>query len=136
MIAKYLLFIGICALGELLINITWFRYLKRKFIGKYSSEENPNKVNAKSPNSILFLNISTFKGIMERIVMSICLAIGVNSILIVFGALKIGTRLKEPDNKIQNDYFLIGNLSSIFISVMYVYVFEKLINLNIIQTYL
>ena len=69
---------------------------------------------------------------MERLIMATCLAIGVVPILIVFGALKIGTRLKSPDNKIQNDYFLIGNLSSIFISVIYVYIFEKIIHLNII----
>jgi len=59
-------------------------------------------------------------------------AIGVAPILIVFEALKIGTRLKSPDDKIQNDYFLVGNLSSIFISVIYVYIFEKTILLNIL----
>lgn len=76
------------------------------------------------------LNISTFKGSMERCIIAICLAIGITPILIVFGALKIGTRLKSPDDKIQNDYFLIGNLSSIFISVIYVYIFEKIILLQ------
>ena len=78
------------------------------------------------------MNMSTFKGTMERLIMSTCLAIGVTSILVVFGALKIGTRLKSPDNKIQNDYFLIGNLSSIYISVIYVYVFGKIMHLNIL----
>lgn len=59
-------------------------------------------------------------------------AIGVAPILIVFEALKIGTRLKSPDDKIQNDYFLVGNLSSIFISVIYVYIFDNTILLNIL----
>lgn len=129
---KYALFIAICAIGEIVINITWFKYLRRKF-----TEENSNKVASKkkkrdATDKLLYLNISTFKGIMERLIMATCLAIGVVPILIVFGALKIGTRLKSPDNKIQNDYFLIGNLSSIFISVIYVYIFEKIIHLNII----
>lgn len=118
MICNYVVFIAICVIGELLVNFTWFRYLKKKFP--------PPKSTTNSKIKILRINISTFKGTMERLIMAICLAIGLTPILIVFGALKIGTRLRSPDDKIQNDYFLIGNLSSIFISVMYVYVFEKL----------
>lgn len=129
MIYKYVLFIAICIIGEILINVTWFKYLKRKFTGENSNEEISNKETRDSPNTILGVNISTFKGIMERFIMATCLVIGVTPILIVFGALKIGTRLKSPDDKIQNDYFLIGNLSSIFISVIYVYIFEKSINI-------
>lgn len=118
MIGNYVVFITICVIGELLVNFTWFRHLKEKFLS-------PEDIN--NPKiTILRINISTFKGIMERLIMAICLAIGLPSILIVFGALKIGTRLRSPDDKIQNDYFLIGNLSSIFISVIYVYAFEKL----------
>lgn len=129
MIYKYVLFIAICIIGEILINVTWFKYLKRKFTGENSNEEISNKETRDSPNTILGENISTFKGIMERFIIATCLVIGVTPILIVFGALKIGTRLKSPDDKIQNDYFLIGNLSSIFISVIYVYIFEKSINI-------
>lgn len=118
MIDNYVVFMTICVIGELAVNFTWFRYLKKKFI----SPENTNTPKI----TILRVNISTFKGTMERMIISICLAIGLTPILIVFGALKIGTRLRNPDDKIQNDYFLIGNLSSIFISVMYVYAFEKI----------
>lgn len=136
MISKYVLFIAICIIGEILINITWFNYLKRKFTIEDSNSKSINKETQNYPNTILRLNISTFKGIMERFIMATCLAIGVTPILIVFGALKIGTRLKDPDNKIQNDYFLIGNLSSIFISVIYVYIFEKVIYLlNLLELY-
>ncbi|HLS37738.1 MAG TPA: hypothetical protein VK023_05650 [Sphingobacterium bovisgrunnientis] len=129
MISKYVLFIVIFVIGEILINITWFKYLKRKFTGEYPEEKTSNKETQDSTKRLLGLNISTFKGIMERLIMATSLAIGVTPILIVFGALKIGTRLKSPDDKIQNDYFLIGNLSSIFISVIYVYIFEKTIHL-------
>jgi hypothetical protein len=121
MIYKYGLFILICIIGEILVNVIWFRYLKKKFSVQTSGEDPP--VVAKT---ILKFDISTFKGIMERLIMATCLAIGLTPILIVFGALKIGTRLKSPDDKIQNDYFLIGNLSSIFISVMYVYIFQEI----------
>lgn len=121
MTCKYGLFILICIIGEILVNAIWFRYLKKKFAVETSEKETPI-----SGGTILKFNISTFKGTMERLIMAICLAIGLTPILIVFGALKIGTRLKSPDDKIQNDYFLIGNLSSIFISVMYVYSFQKI----------
>ncbi|MHC5353061.1 hypothetical protein ACYSNX_02555 [Myroides sp. LJL115] len=121
MILKYILFIVICVLGECFVALHWFKYLKRKFAPK----EGSNKQDVNSPDTLLCLNISTFKGVMERLIIAICLAIGVTPILIVFGALKIGTRLKSPDDKIQNDYFLVGNLSSIFIAVVYVYIFNK-----------
>lgn len=59
----------------------------------------------------LGMDISVFKGILERFVIFFCLSIGIQQILIVFGALKIGTRLvNQKTNTISNDYFLIGNL--------------------------
>lgn len=121
MILKYILFIVICVLGECLIALPWFNYLKKKFAPK----EGANKEDINSPDTLLCLNISTFKGVMERLIIAICLTIGVTPILIVFGALKIGTRLKSPDDKIQNDYFLVGNLSSIFIAIVYMYIFSR-----------
>lgn len=123
MICKYTLFIAICIFGEIVINLTWFRYLKRKF-----SVENSNEEATKTGDTLFYLNISTFKGIIERYIIAACLSIGLTPILIVFGALKIGTRLKSPDDKIQNDYFLVGNLSSIFIAVLYVYLYQKTIH--------
>ncbi|MCP1995777.1 hypothetical protein L1275_001554 [Flavobacterium sp. HSC-61S13] len=116
-------------IGEILINITWFKYLKEKFTEENLKEKISDTETKDYSKTLLRLNISTFKGVMERLIIAICLAIGVAPILIVFGALKIGTRLKSPDDKIQNDYFLIGNLSSIFISVMYVYIFQKTMHL-------
>lgn len=116
-------------IGEILINVTWFKYLKAKFTEENLKAKISDTETKDSSKTLLRLNISTFKGVMERLIIAICLAIGVAPILIVFGALKIGTRLKSPDDKIQNDYFLIGNLSSIFISVMYVYIFQKTMHL-------
>lgn len=93
MIFKYTLFIAVCVIGEILINITWFKYLKRKFIGENSDKKPSKKETGDTVNTLLCMNISTFKGTMERLIMASCLAIGVTPILIVFGALKIGTRL-------------------------------------------
>lgn len=124
-ILKYLLFIVIFVVGELLINRYWFKYLKRKFTHEEANEESDDKEVQPAPTKLFGLHISTFKGVMERFIMATCLAIGFYSILIVFGALKIGTRLKSVDDQIQNDYFLVGNLSSIFVSVIYIYMFEK-----------
>lgn len=63
-------------------------------------------------------NLAIFRGILERLVLFVGLLNNYASVLIVFGALKIGTRLHE-DNKcpITNDYFLIGNLLTILIAM-------------------
>ena len=55
---------------------------------------------------------------------------GIESVMALFGAVKIATRFKEDqDSKISNDYFLIGNLTSvtivIFDTMLYPYI-EKL----------
>lgn len=61
---------------------------------------------------------STLKGTLERLVVYIGLAFGFQSIIMLFGALKIATRLKDEDEKISNNYFLIGN----FLSILFVFV--------------
>ena len=62
---------------------------------------------------------SVFKGVLERLMITISLLAGIPSILIVFGTLKLGTRLSE-NKEMKNDYFLVGNLSTILFSVVYV----------------
>ncbi|SFT52904.1 hypothetical protein SAMN04489724_1167 [Algoriphagus locisalis] len=54
-----------------------------------------------------------WNGIIERIFIYLCLISGVYHGLTLFGALKIGTRIKADENKISNDYFLIGNMISV-----------------------
>jgi len=46
-------------------------------------------------------------------------------ILVVFGALKIGTRLDKSD-AIKNDYFIIGNFSSILAALIYFAVHQSI----------
>ncbi len=69
------------------------------------------------------MNISTFKGVMERLIISVFLISNFPPILIVFGTLKLGTRISEH-KEIKNDYFLIGNLSSILVALIYFYAFK------------
>lgn len=56
-------------------------------------------------------------GIFERMFLYVSLLHGVGHALVFFGALKVGTRIKA-DDKISNDYFLIGNLFSVGIVIV------------------
>lgn len=116
---SYLYFVLIFLVGEILMNITFFKYLKEYFkVEKISGDESLSK--------FLGFEISIFKGLLERFVLYFALTINLTQILIVYGAIKIGTRFEKND-KIKNDYFLIGNFSSIFISIVYYFIFTKLI---------
>ena len=69
---------------------------------------------------------SIVKGILERAVLYIGLLCGFPQILIAFGALKIGTRLHEDKKrKISNDYFLVGNLISILLAMLYAIIAQQ-----------
>lgn len=66
-------------------------------------------------------DIQTFKGILERLVLFIGLINGFATVLVVFGALKLGTRLhdeKGPDHVPTNDYFLVGNFLSLLVAMV------------------
>ena len=103
----------IFVLGELLFNFTLFPYLKRYFkVDSDHADETEIK------QKIFKLELSVFKGILERFVLYFGLILGVSHIVILFGALKIGTRL-DKGNKISNDYFLVGNFSSLLIALLY-----------------
>ncbi|BDV43983.1 hypothetical protein GURASL_29060 [Geotalea uraniireducens] len=63
-------------------------------------------------------DVETFKGILERLVIFCGLTGGYSTVLVMFGALKLGTRLHdEHDKNVSNNYFLIGNLLSAFIAI-------------------
>ncbi len=63
-------------------------------------------------------DIETFKGILERLVLFTGLTGGYSTVLVMFGALKLGTRLHdEHDKTVSNNYFLIGNFLSAFIAI-------------------
>ena len=72
----------------------------------------PEGIKALDPKSIL-------KGILERLVLLIALIHNYPQILIAFAAMKLGTRLhEEQDTVISNEYFLVGNLTSILIAMI------------------
>ncbi|MEM6737518.1 MAG: hypothetical protein AAGC64_11130 [Bacteroidota bacterium] len=61
---------------------------------------------------------SVIRGLLERLFLYIILQISLPQGLAFFGALKIATRLKD-DDKISNDYFLVGNLISVLMVIAY-----------------
>ena len=72
---------------------------------------------------------SIFKGLLERGFLTYSLLSGFPHVLTLFGALKLGTRLKHGDventkegrkkETIYNDYYLIGNFVSVALSIYY-----------------
>ena len=56
---------------------------------------------------------------MVAFCLSMGLILGVQSVIIAFGALKIGTRLTPSSrHRVANDYYLIGNLTSIILALI------------------
>lgn len=118
-----IIFTLIFFIGELLVNFSIFKYLKKYF------QFNEQKANRENDTFKPFLGIrlSIFKGILERLTIFFCLVISLPQVLIVFGALKIGTRL-DKTKEITNDYFLIGNFISILIGAIYYYLHKLFLN--------
>lgn len=79
-----------------------------------NNDEEKNKINFRS----------VFKGILERIFITFTLLIGLPQALTVFAALKIATRIKD-ENKVSNDFYLVGNLLSIILALVYVKLIEQ-----------
>ena len=66
--------------------------------------------------------LEIFKGLLERLVITVGLSTGFPQILIMFGALKLGNRLAHEggDSDEMRNYFLIGNLVSVLLCFLYV----------------
>lgn len=70
---------------------------------------------------------ATAKGILERLVLFTGLLHGFPQIIIAFGAMKLGTRLhEEQGSNISNTYFLVGNLTSMFLAMLYAIITQHL----------
>jgi hypothetical protein len=75
-------------------------------------------------DSLKGISISILKGWIERAFLTIGLYLDIPLVLILFSALKLGTRLRQDDeNRISNDQFLIGNLLSAGASIGYAQAF-------------
>lgn len=69
------------------------------------------------------LDIETIKGSIERLLLFTGLLFGYSPVLILFGAVKLGTRLtikKKSDDEtdISNNYFLVGSFISALIPII------------------
>jgi hypothetical protein len=57
-----------------------------------------------------FINKRILKGLLERLMLLSGFILAIPTIVVFFGALKLGTRLKSKEQEeASNDYFLIGN---------------------------
>lgn len=109
-----LIFIGILIAGEVLIHFLFF--LVSKFIGK----GNKDKID----------RTSVLKGILERMFVVVSFFYAFTSALTLLGALKIATRIKDTEDKVSNDFFVIGNLISILFGIAYYLVLKQLIDIE------
>jgi len=68
---------------------------------------------------------SIIKGMLERIFLTICLINQLPHALTLFGTLKLATRLKRDDSQVGdggqafNDYYLLGNFTSVAAAIFY-----------------
>jgi hypothetical protein len=70
--------------------------------------------------------VSVLKGILERAVLVVGLLGGFSQVLIAFGALKIGTRLRaDQGSEVSNNYFLVGNLVSMLLAMLYAIITKR-----------
>jgi hypothetical protein len=89
-------FLAAFALGEALALLIFY-FIRRKFAATTTK-----------------IGVAIAKGLLERGVMLLGLAIGQQSVITFFAAIKLGTRLKDANqDKVSNDYFLIGNIASV-----------------------
>lgn len=103
-------FFIILALGEMFATALYFT------ISKILHHNTTNKLTTRS----------LLKGLLERAFLLLSLINGFPQALTVFGALKIATRLKDKDDRITNDYFLIGNMISLMLAIIYFLIWKNL----------
>lgn len=96
--------------GEILIHFVFH------FISKSIGKTNRDKIT----------RASILKGLIERAFVLITLWFNLASALTLLGALKIATRIKDED-KVSNDFFLLGNLISVLFGVLYFVILKNLI---------
>lgn len=73
---------------------------------------------------------SILKGALERLFLTISFIHDMAAALTFFSALKLATRLKHEESKEDhnkfNDYYLMGNLASVTMAVLYVYTYNNI----------
>ena len=94
-------------LASELIGYFGFRRVRKHYLGEFGSSR------------------PMWNGIIERIFLYLCIFTQVYHGFTLFGALKIGTRIKADENKVSNDYFLIGNLISVSMVLVTAYIYQN-----------
>ena len=103
--------VGVC---EILLYVLVFPKLGTAFLEKDTS----------SPSRVTATDVA--KGMFERLVLSFALILDFPHILTLFGALKLGTRLKnKSETAAFNDFYLLGNLISVCVSMIYFAVWKN-----------
>lgn len=90
-------------LGEILIYFLF--HLLSKFLGKANRDK--------------ITRVSIVKGLIERTFVVV--------VLLTSSALKIATRIKDTEDKVSNDFFLVGNLVSVLFGIGYYVILKELI---------
>ncbi|MNZ73444.1 hypothetical protein D3C78_918550 [compost metagenome] len=92
--------------------------------GKLSLKSITNKKKTELINNSKY-DRSFIKGVFERIFLSLCMINQIYPLLTVYAALKLGTRLGNS-HQVKNDYFLIGNITSILLAMVLFSIFSFL----------
>lgn len=100
--SKITLFLSIFLIGEIVAYLV-FLLVKKRFEKKWQWR----------------IDIQVIKGWLERFFLFLCLVYNLPHALIAFGAIKIGTRVNDKDNKVSNDYFFVGNMVSLLLVIFY-----------------
>lgn len=79
---------------------------------------------------------SIFKGLLERLFITVFLFNNMPHVLTFFSALKLATRLKHDEKSADtekfNNYYLIGNMVSVTVALGYVYIWQHAKDIGIL----
>ena len=98
-------------LGEVLAHFVIFPEILKHLTKGENNDSSPKEVD-RGGNAQL-------KGHLERGMLFLGFISGFPQVVIAFGALKIGTYFARGEEKIDKDYYLIGNVVSITIALVY-----------------
>ena len=105
-IKEVALFASVLVAGELITNLCFFILIKIMNRGRMSFS-------------------GAIRGTFERLFLFFAMVNDIFHALTLFGALKIATHIKD-DDRVSNDYFLIGNLISVSAAIGYFLIYNIL----------